>query len=57
MKISNHNAFFLLGYNALHTLDKMDRNRLLKDNTSLEAVTLIEESDNEVFKLLNYEYI
>ena len=30
---------------------------LLKDNTSLEAVTLIEESDNEVFKLLNYEYI
>ena len=55
----NHNAFynFLLGYNALHTLDKMDRNRLLKDNTSLKAVTLIEESDNEVFKLLNYEYI
>ena len=30
---------------------------LLKDNTSLEAVTLIKESDNEVFKLLNYEYI
>ena len=28
-------------------LTKMDRNRLLKDNTSLEAVTLIEESDNE----------
>ena len=58
-KISNHNAFynFLLGYNALRTLDKMDRNRLLKDNTSLEAVTLIEESDNEVFKLLNYECI
>ena len=58
-KISNHNAFcnFLLGYNALRTLDKMDRNRLLEDNTSLEAVTLIEESDNEVFKLLNYEYI
>ena len=27
--------------------------RLLKDNTSLEAVTLIEENDNEVFKLLN----
>ena len=55
LKISNHNAFynFLLGYNALCTLDKMDRNRLLKDNTSLEAVTLIEESDNEVFKLLN----
>ena len=58
-KISNHNTFyyFLLGYSALHTLDKMDRNRLLKDNTSLEAVSLIEESDNEVFKLLNYEYI
>ena len=60
-KISNQNAFynFLSGYNALHTLDKMDRNRLLKDNTSLEAVTLIviEESDNEVFKLLNYEYV
>ena len=58
-KISNHNAFynFLLGYNALRTLDKMDRNRLLKDNTSLEAVTLIEESDNEVFKLFNYECI
>ena len=37
LKISNHNAFynFLSGYNALHTLDKMDRNRLLKDNTSL----------------------
>ena len=31
----------------------MDRNRPLKDNTSLEAVTLIEENDNEVFKLLN----
>ena len=31
----------------------MDRNRLLKDNTSLEVVTLIEENDNEVFKLLN----
>ena len=41
----------------LCTLDKMDRNRLLKDNTSLEAVTLIELNDNEVFKLLNYEYI
>ena len=41
----------------LCTLDKMDRNRLLKDNTSLEAVTLIEEHDNEVFKLLNYKYI
>ena len=56
---SNHNAFsnFLSGYNALHILDKMDRNRLLKDNTSLEAVTLSEESNNEVFKLLNYEYI
>ena len=27
--------------------------RLLKDNTSLEAVTVIEENDNEVFKLLN----
>ena len=40
----------------MQTLDKMDRNRLLKDNTSLEAVTLIEENDNEVFKLLNYEY-
>ena len=40
----------------MHTLDKMDRNRLLKDNTSLEAVTQIEESDNKVFKLLNYEY-
>ena len=24
--------------------------------TSPEAVTLIEENDNEVFKLLNYEY-
>ena len=59
MKISNHNAFynFLSGYNASHTLDKMDRNRLLKYNTSLVAVTLIEESENEVFKLLNYEYI
>ena len=34
----------------------MDRNRLLNDNTSFEAVTLIEENDNEVFKLLNYEY-
>ena len=33
----------------------MDRNRLLKDNTSPEAVTLIEESNNEVFKLANYE--
>ena len=31
----------------------MDRNRLLKENTSLEAVSLIEENDNEVFKLLN----
>ena len=50
MKISNHNAFynFVSGYNAVHTLDKMHRERLLKDNTSLEAVTLIEESDNEV---------
>ena len=58
LRTSNHNAFynFLLVYIALHTLDKMDRNRLLKNNTSLEAVTLIEESDNEVFKLLNYEY-
>ena len=58
MKISDNNTFynFLSGYNALRTLDKMDRNRLLKDITSLEAVTLIEESDNEVFKLLNYEY-
>ena len=27
------------------------------DNTSLEAVTLIEESDNEVLKLLKCEYI
>ena len=55
LKISNYNAFynFLSDYNALCTLDKMDRNRLLKDNTSLEAVTLIEENDNEVFKLLN----
>ena len=35
--------------------DKMDRNRFLKDITSLEAVTLIEENDNGVFKLLNYE--
>ena len=35
---------------------KVDRNRLLKDITSPEAVTLIEKSDNEVFKLLNYEY-
>ena len=54
-KISNHNEFynFPSGYNVLCTLDKMDRNRLLKDNTSLEAVTLIEENDNEVFKLLN----
>ena len=26
---------------------------LLKDNTSLEAITLIEENDNEVFKLLH----
>ena len=41
----------------LYPLDKMDRNRLLKDNTCLEAVILIEENDNEVFKLLNYEYI
>ena len=41
----------------LCTLDKMDRNRLLNENTSLEAVTLIEENDNEVFKLLNYEYL
>ena len=31
----------------------MDRNRILKDNTSFEAVTVIEENDNEVFKLLN----
>ena len=37
--------------------DKMDRNRLLKDITSPEALTLIEENDNEVFRLLNYEYI
>ena len=58
-KISNHNAFynFLSGYSALRTLDKMDRNRLLKDNTSLEAVTQIEESENEVFKFFNYEYM
>ena len=35
----------------------MDRNRLLKDITSPEAVTQIEENDNKVFKLLNYEYI
>ena len=57
-KISNHNTFYdlLSGYNAFCTLDKMDRNRLLKDNTSLKAVTLIEESD-KVFKLLNYVYI
>ena len=41
----------------LYTLEKLYRNRLLKDNTSLEAVTLIEENDNEVFKLLSYEYI
>ena len=34
----------------------MDRNRLLKDITSPEAITLIEEND-EVLKLLNYEYI
>ena len=55
LKISNHNAFcnFLLGYNALC----MDICRLLKDNTSLEAVTLIKENDNEVFKLLYYEHI
>ena len=59
LKISNHNAFynFLSGYNALCTLDKMDRNRLLKDNTSLESGILIEESGNEVFKLINYEYM
>ena len=31
----------------------MNRNRLQKDNTSIEAATLIEENDNEVFKLLN----
>ena len=49
--------FPLRKYNALCTLDKMDRNTLLKNNTSLDAGTLIEESDNEVFKLLNYEYI
>ena len=36
---------------------KMDRNRLLKDITSPEAVTLIEENDDKVFKLLNYESI
>ena len=36
---------------------KMDRNRLLKNITSPEAVTLIEENNNEVFKLLNYEFI
>ena len=41
----------------LCTLDKIDRNRLLKDNTGLEAVTLMEENDNEVFKFLNYEYM
>ena len=52
-----HFTIFCWVHNALHTLDKMDRNRLLKDNTSLETVTLIEENDNEVFKLLNYEYI
>ena len=42
---SNHNAFYnlLLGYKALCTLDKRDRNRLLKDNTSLEAVTLLKK--------------
>ena len=28
-----------------------------KDITSPEVVTLTEENDNEVFKLLNYEYI
>ena len=61
LKISNHNAFynFPSGYNAkafVHS-DKMDRNRLLKDITSPEAVTLIEQNDNEIFKLLNYEYI
>ena len=35
----------------------MDRNRLLKDISSPEAVTLINENDNEVFKLSNYESI
>ena len=34
----------------------MDRNRLLKDITSPEAVTLIEENDNEVYKLLMNTY-
>ena len=42
-----------MGFDALCTIGKMDRNRILKDNTSLEAVTVIEENDNEVFKLLN----
>ena len=61
LKISNHNAFynFLSGCSTkafVHS-DKMDRNRLLKDITSPEAVTLIEGNDNEVLKLLNYEYI
>ena len=31
--------------------DKMGKYRLLKDITSPEAVTLIEENDNETFKL------
>ena len=48
---------FFCWVTMLCTLDKMDRNRLLKDNTGLEAVTLMEENDNEVFKLLNYEYM
>ena len=34
-------------------LTKWIEKRLLKDNTSLEAVTLTEENDNEVLKLVN----
>ena len=41
-------------YSLLHSSNRFSRFPLLsKDNTSLEAVTLIEENDNEVFKLLN----
>ena len=56
-QIIMHFTIFCQVTMLLRTLDKMDRNRLLKDNTSLEVVTLIKESHNEVLKLLNYEYI
>ena len=46
------NAFynFLSGYMLCALLTKLIE---IEDNTSLEAVTLTEKNENEVFKLLN----